>query len=363
MNRVLNFGAGPATLPAEVLEQAREGLLDWQGHGLSVMEMSHRSKEYEAIHGEALAALRRLLAVPEGFAVLLLQGGASLQFAMVPMNLLGAGGSAAGADYLLTGSWSKKALADARRVGSVRVAASTEDEGFTRLPRPDEIDLDPAAAYAHVTSNNTIVGTQWRDLPDAGAVPLAIDASSDILARPVPWERVGVLYAGAQKNLGPAGVTLVVVREDLTARAPEDLPAMLDYRRHAAAGSLYNTPPCWSIYVLGLCCRWVEERGGIAAMERAAEERAAILYDVLDGGGFYRGTAEPASRSRMNVTFRLPTEELERRLLAEAEAAGMIQLKGHRSVGGLRASLYNAMPREGAEALAALLRDFERRNG
>jgi len=377
VRRVFNFGAGPATLPAEVLEQAREGLLDWGGRGLSVMEMSHRSKEYEAIHGEALASLRRLLAVPEGFVVLLLQGGASLQFAMVPMNLLGpagaasaasaaSGASAAGAasaDYLLTGSWSKKALADARRVGAARVAASTEDEGFARLPRPEEIDLDPGAAYAHVTSNNTIVGTQWRELPDAGVVPLAIDASSDVLARPVPWERVGVLYAGAQKNLGPAGVTLVVVRENLTARAPEDLPAMLDYRRHAAANSLYNTPPCWSIYVLGLCCRWVEERGGVAAMERAAEERAAILYEVLDRGGFYRGTAEPASRSRMNVTFRLPSEELERRLLEEAAAAGMIGLEGHRSVGGLRASLYNAMPRESVEALVALLRDFERRYG
>lgn len=365
--RVFNFGAGPATLPAEVLEQARDELLDWRARGLSVMEMSHRSPEYEAIHGEALEALRRLLAVPAGFAVLLLQGGASLQFAMAPMNLLGAG--AASADYVVTGVWSQKALADARRVGPVRVAASTERESFARLPRPDELDLDPGAAYAHVTSNNTIVGTQWRELPDAGSVPLVIDASSDVLARPVPWERVGVLYAGAQKNLGPAGVTLVVVREDLAARAPERLPAMLDYRRHAAAGSLYNTPPCWSIYVLGLCCRWVEARGGVAAMERAAEERAAILYDLLDasgfyrGDGFYRGTAEPASRSRMNVTFRLPSEELERRLLAEAEAAGLIQLKGHRSVGGLRASLYNAMPRAGAEALAALMRDFERRNG
>jgi phosphoserine aminotransferase len=360
VTRVFNFGAGPAVLPVEVLEQARDELLDWRGRGLSVMEMSHRSPEYEAIHGEALAALRRLLAIPAGFAVLLLPGGASLQFAMVPMNLLPAGGSA---DYLVTGVWAQKALADARRVGAARVAGSTESETFARLPRPDEIDLDPAAAYVHVTSNNTIAGTQWRALPDAGAVPLAIDASSDVLARAVPWERVGVLYAGAQKNLGPAGVTLVVVREDLAARAPGGLPAMLDYRRHAEAGSLYNTPPCWAIYVLGLCCRWVEAKGGVAAMERAADERAAILYDLIDGSGFYRGTADPASRSRMNVTFRLPSEELERRFLAAAEAAGLIQLKGHRLVGGLRASLYNAMPRAGVEALAALMRDFERRNG
>jgi phosphoserine aminotransferase len=214
-----------------------------------------------------------------------------------------------------------------------------------------------------VTSNNTIAGTQWRALPDAGAVPLAIDASSDVLAREVPWERVGVLYAGAQKNLGPAGVTLVVVREDLMARAREGLPAMLDYRRHAEAGSLYNTPPCWAIYVLGLCCRWVEAKGGVAAMERAAEERAVILYELLDASAFYRGTAEPASRSRMNVTFRLPSAELERRLLAEAEAAGLIQLQGHRAVGGLRASLYNAMPIEGARALADFMRSFADGNG
>ena len=304
--------------------------------------------------------LEGALTGPDAKFVLLLPGGASLQFAMVPMNLLPAGGSA---DYLVTGVWAQKALAEARRVGAARVAASTEAEKFARLPRPDEIDLDPAAAYAHVTSNNTIAGTQWRALPDAGAVPLAIDASSDVLAREVPWERVGVLYAGAQKNLGPAGVTLVVVREDLMARAPGGLPAMLDYRRHAEAGSLYNTPPCWAIYVLGLCCRWVEAKGGVAAMEHAAEERAAILYEVIDAGGFYRGTADPAHRSRMNVTFRLPSEDLERRFLAAAEAAGLIQLKGHRLVGGLRASLYNAMPRAGVEALAALMRDFERRNG
>lgn len=365
MSRLYNFGAGPATLPLEVLEQARDELPDGRGRGLSVMEMSHRSADYDALHGEALAALRRLLAVPDGFAVLLLQGGASLQFSMVPMNLMPAGAVAGEprADYVLTGSWSKKALAEALKVGAARVAASTEDQGFARLPSAGEIDLDPGAAYVHVTSNNTIVGTQWRELPESGEVPLAIDASSDVLARPVPWERVGVLYAGAQKNLGPAGVTLVVVREELLARAPEGLPAMLDYRLHAAKRSLYNTPPCWAIFVLGLCCRWVEERGGVAAMERAAEERARRLYRAIDAGGFYRGTAEPASRSRMNVTFRLPSEELEQRFLAEAAEAGLIGLKGHRSVGGLRASLYNAMPLAGVQALVDLMTDFERRNG
>lgn len=363
MSRVYNFGAGPATLPLEVLEQARRELPDGGERGLTVMEMSHRSPAYDAIHREALAAIRRLLAIPEGFAVLLLQGGASLQFSMVPMNLMETAAGEARADYLLTGSWSKKALAEARKVGVARVAASTEEEGFARLPRPEEIDLDPGAAYAHVTSNNTIVGTQWSELPDTGEVPLAIDASSDVLSRPVPWERVGALYAGAQKNLGPAGVTLVVVREVLAARAPEGLASMLDYRVHAAKDSLYNTPPCWTIYLLGLCCRWVEERGGVAGMARAAGERADLLYRAIDGGGFYRGTAERSSRSRMNVTFRLPTEELEKRFLAEAAEAGLIGLKGHRSVGGLRASLYNAMPRAGVEALVELMTDFERRKG
>ncbi len=365
MTRIYNFSAGPAVLPAEVLDEARRDLLDWRGSGMSVMEMSHRGREYESIHAEALAALRRLLAVPDGFAVLLLGGGASLQFAMAPMNLLGAGRSA---DYVITGTWSQKALADARKVAAsrgagVRVAASTEGERFTRLPAPAELDVDPGAAFVHVTSNNTVYGTQWRDLPDGGGVPLVIDASSDVLARPIPWERTGLLYAGAQKNLGPAGVTLVVVREDLMAAAPEGLPAMLDYRSHAGAGSLYNTPPCWPIYVLGLCCRWVEERGGLAAMERAAEERAAVLYRLIDGGGFYRGTVDPADRSRMNVTFRLPDEGLEKRFLAGAAEAGLIQLEGHRSVGGVRASLYNAMPLEGVEALAERMRDFERRKG
>lgn len=365
-----NFSAGPAALPASVLEEAQRELVSYRGQGLSVMEMSHRSPAYDEIHRGALSALRRLLAVPEGHSILLLQGGASLQFSMVPMSLLPPGASA---DYVLTGSWSNKALAEAGKLAaartaagtrtSVRVAASTEADGFTRLPAAAELDLDPGAAYLHLTSNNTIFGTQWRELPAEGEVPLVVDMSSDVLARPVPWQRVGLAYAGAQKNLGPAGVTLVVVRDELLAAAPADLPAMLDYRVHAAKDSLYNTPPCWAIYVLGLCCRWVEERGGVAAMEEAAERRSRRLYEIFDGGDFYRGTAAPAARSRMNVTFRLPSPELEGRFLAAAAERGLINLKGHRSVGGIRASLYNAMTDAGVDALVELLRDFERRQG
>jgi len=360
MSRVYNFSAGPAALPLPVLEEAQRHLVDYRGDGLSVMEMSHRSPRFDAIHGDALERLGRLLAVPESHEVLLLQGGASLQFSMAPMNLIRPRGSA---DYLITGAWSKKALAEARKVGGARVAASTEDEGFGRLPRPAELDLDPDAEYVHVTTNNTIFGTQWPELPDTGGVPLVGDMSSDVLSRPVPWQRYAVAYAGAQKNLGPAGVTLVVVRRDLLDRAPAELPTMLAYRTHAAKRSLYNTPPCWAIYVLGLACRWVEEQGGLAAMERASVERSALLYDALDGGDFYRGTVEPSSRSRMNVTFRLPDEQLEARLVAEAADHGLIGLKGHRSVGGLRASLYNAMPLAGVAALVELMRDYERRHG
>jgi phosphoserine aminotransferase len=351
---VYNFSAGPAVLPRPVLERARAELVDYRGTGMSVMEMSHRSPAYEAIHEGARAKLAELLAVPEGFTVLLLQGGASLQFSMVPMNLL-----RTGADYLVTGSWSNKALAEARKVGSARVAASGEAGGFTRIPAAGEIDLDPAADYVHLTSNNTLFGTRWSAPPDTAGVPLVADMSSDVMSRPVDWPRYGLVYAGAQKNLGPAGVTVVVVRDDLLDRAPETLASMLAYRTHAAARSLYNTPPCWAIYVLGLACEWVAEQGGVAAMERAAEARAARLYALLDAGGIYRGTAEPASRSRMNVTFRLPTPELEARFLAEAATEGLVNLKGHRSVGGVRASLYNAMPMAGVEALCGFMERFE----
>lgn len=361
--RVYNFSAGPAVLPLPVLEEAQRDLVEYPGAGQSVMEMSHRSPAYDAIHRDALERLRRLLAVPEGYAVLLLQGGASLQFSMVPMNLMHPNRRA---DYVLTGSWSRKALKEAKREGEARVAASTEDEAFTRIPRPEELDLDPAADYLHLTSNNTIVGTQWHELPRCDA-PLVIDASSDVLSRPLDWgadrRRVGLLYAGAQKNLGPAGVTLVVVREDLVERAPETLPSMLQYRVHAAKDSLYNTPPTWAIYVLGLACRWLEEQGGTAAMAQRNRRKADTLYAAIDGSDFYRGTVEKDSRSWMNVPFRLPSEDLEKRFLAEAAQHGLVNLKGHRSVGGLRASLYNAMPQEGVDALVERMADFERRNG
>lgn len=357
--RAFNFSPGPATLPGPVLERIREELPAWKETGTSVMELSHRSPEYAGIHDGARDRLRRLLEIPEDFAVLFLQGGASLQFSMAPMTLMG---SRRSADYVLTGRWSRKAVAEARKHGSVRIAASTEDEDFRRIPGPEELDLDPTASYLHLTTNNTVVGTQWPELPESRA-PLVADMSSDILSRPIPWDRFGLAYAGAQKNLGPAGVTVAVVRRELLDRASEELPTMLDYRVHADRDSRFNTPPTWSIHVMGLVLAWVEEQGGLETMEQRARERSRILYDLLDDSDFYRGTAEPASRSRMNVTFRLPSEELEEELLAEARQAGMINLKGHRSVGGIRASLYNAMPRQGVEHLATLMEAFEARRG
>ena len=378
--RVFNFSAGPAMLPLPVLEEAQRQLLDHDGSGQSVMEMSHRSRWYEPIHRGALDSLRRLLAVPEDYDVLLLQGGASLQFSMVPMNLMHPNRRA---DYVITGSWSKKALEEAAREGEARVALSGAEDGFTRIPDVAGLDLDPRADYLHVTSNNTIAGTQWHEAHWAplmerlegagegagggtgggGAVPLVADASSDLLSRPVDVSRFGLIYAGAQKNLGPAGVTVVIVRRDLAERAPRSLPTMLQYRTHAAKDSLYNTPPTWAVYVLGLACNWVEAQGGVSALGEANRRKAETLYAAIDAGGFYRGTAEPASRSWMNVTYRLPSEELEARFLAEAADHGLVNLKGHRSVGGVRASLYNAMPQAGVDTLVELMRDFERRHG
>ena len=374
--RLHNFNAGPAALPLPVLEEAQRDLVDYRGTGLSVLEMSHRGGAYDEIHRQAVDGVARLLGVGEGTRVLLLQGGASLEFAMVPLNLLAAGGRA---DYVVTGEWSKKALAEAKRVaaergGEARVAASTEGEGFRRVPRPNEIALggaadQKAADYLHVTSNNTIFGTQWRELPETGDVPLVVDASSDALSRRLPAEGIALLYAGAQKNLGPAGVTVVAVRDDLLDRAPETLPAILRYRTHAEKDSLYNTPPTFGVYLLGLVVRWIEAEGGVAAIEATNETKAQLLYAALDESDFFRGHAEPESRSRMNVTFRAtagrdePDEALEKRLAAEAAEAGMIGLKGHRSVGGLRASLYNAVSLESVAVLVDFLRDFARRNG
>lgn len=380
--RAHNFNAGPAALPLAVLEEAQRDLVDYRGSGLSVLEMSHRGGAYDEIHRQAVEGVGRLLGVPAGTSVLLLQGGASLQFAMVPLNLLAAGGRG---HYVLSGEWSKKALAEGKRVAGergaeARVAASTEDEGFRRVPRAEEIDLagdgsegsggegGRAAGYVHVTSNNTIYGTQWRELPETGDLPLVVDASSDVLSRRLPMERVGLLYAGAQKNLGPAGVTVVAVRDDLLDLAPESLPAILRYRTHREQQSLYHTPPTFGIYLLGLVVRWIDEQGGLAAVEAANEKKAELLYGALDESDFFHGHAEPESRSRMNVTFRLtarglPDEGLEKRFLAEAAEAGLVGLKGHRSVGGLRASIYNAVTLESVGVLVDLLRDFARRNG
>jgi phosphoserine aminotransferase len=362
VKRVHNFGAGPAVLPVSVLERVQAELLDYAGTGMSVMEMSHRSAAFEGIIQRAEADLRTLLALGSDHAVLFLQGGATLQFAMVPANLRAAGASA---DYVLSGHWSKAALKEAQKSGRARVAGSSESSAFDRVPEQGELDLDPDAAYLHFTSNNTIYGTQWSIDPEPPAgVPLVCDASSDALSRPLDVSRYGLLYAGAQKNLGPAGVVLVVVRRDLLERTPGGLPALLDYRLLAEHKSLYNTPPTFAVYVVGLVLQWIRELGGLAALAQRNEEKAAILYAAIDGSdGFYRGHAQQASRSRMNVTFRLRTEELEKAFLKEAQAEGLDGLKGHRSVGGLRASIYNACPQESVRALAAFMREFQRRRG
>ncbi len=360
--RVHNFGAGPAVLPLPVLERVRAELLDYAGTGMSVMEMSHRSAAFESIVQRAEADLRALLGLGPEHAVLFLQGGASLQFAMVPANLRAASASA---DYVLSGHWSKVALKEAQRSGRARVAGSTEASAFDRVPAQGELDLDPGAAYLHFTSNNTIYGTQWESPPEPPpGVPLVCDASSDALSRPIDASRYGLVYAGAQKNLGPAGVTVVVVLKDLLERTPGGLPAMLDYRLMAESRSLHNTPPTFAIYVVGLVLEWLRETGGLAEARRRNEAKAALLYGAIDGsGGFYRGHAQPGSRSRMNVTFRLPSEEMEKAFLKEAQAERLDGLKGHRSVGGLRASIYNACPIESVQALAAFMGEFRRRRG
>jgi len=359
--RIFNLNAGPAVLPVAVLEQVQRDLVSLPGVGMSVLEISHRSKPFEAIIGEAEADIRTLAGVPAGYHVLFLGGGASLQFSMVPMNLLPRDGKA---DYVLTGSWSKKAAKEAQKVGTVQIAATTEPESFARIPQQGELTLDPAAAYAHITTNNTIFGTEWWYDPQTGDVPLVADASSDIFSRPIDVARYGLIYAGAQKNLGPAGVTLVIVREDLLARAPQGLPTMLDYRTHAENKSLYNTPPAFAVYVVGLVVKWMLAEGGLDAMGRRNAQKAKRLYDAIEAsGGFYRPHAKPDSRSHMNVTFRLGSDDLEKAFLSEATQAGFAGLKGHRSVGGVRASIYNAFPSEGVDALVSFMREFQRHNG
>src|SRR5687767_6409478 len=358
--RIFNFSAGPAVLPVPVLEEAQRDMLSLPGVGMSVMEISHRSKTFDEIIGRAESGLRELLGIPDNYRVLFLQGGASLQFSMVPMNFLPADGSA---DYVITGSWGKKALKEAKKAGSVNVAATMADGGFTRVPSREEMNLGPHAAYVHMTSNETIEGVVWKDEPEVGDVPLVADMSSDILSRAIDVDKYGMIYAGAQKNMGPSGVTVVILREDLLQRIPENLPTMLDYRIHVENKSLYNTPNTWGIYILSLVCKWLADKGGLSAMQRENEEKAGLLYQAIDSTDFYRGHADPDSRSLMNVTYRLPSEEPEKKVTSEASAQRLDALKGPRSVGGVRASIYNAFPREGVEALGGFMKEFERKNG
>jgi phosphoserine aminotransferase len=358
--RIFNFSAGPAVLPVEVLEQAQRDLLSLPGVGMSILEISHRSKTFDDVIQGCEADMRTLARIPPDYRILFLQGGASLQFSMVPMNLLPAGGSA---DYIVTGVWSQKAIKEAKRVGGVKIAATTEAENFTRVPRQDELTLDPGAAYVHMTSNNTIFGTEWHWLPETGGVPLVSDMSSDIFSRPVDIAKHALIYAGAQKNLAPAGVTLVIVREDMLKRSPASLHTMLSYAVHAENQSLYNTPPVFAIYIMRLVMAWLLKNGGLEAVDKKNARKADKLYAEIDRTGYYRGHAQKDARSRMNVTFRLPSEELEKTFAKRATAAGLDGLKGHRSVGGMRASIYNAFPEAGVDALVDFMREFERTNG
>ncbi len=359
MSRAINFSAGPGVLPLEVLKKAQEELVDYRGAGMSVMEMSHRSKEYEAIIGGAEQNLRKLMNIPANYKVLFLQGGASMQFAMVPLNLFSA---AKKADYISTGAWAKKAISEAKRYGTIKVVASSEDKNFNYIPRLSSSMFSSDADYVHITTNNTIYGTLFSELPDTGKIPLVADMSSNILSQEYDVTKFGLIYAGAQKNMGPAGVTVVIVRDDLIGHALPITPTMLDYKIHADEGSMYNTPPCYAIYMAGLVFEWLLEKGGIKAMEKENKQKAAILYDFLDQSNMFKGTVEHKSRSLMNIPFVTGNEELDNKFISEASKKGLKQLKGHRSVGGMRASIYNAMPKEGVEALVTFLKEFEAAN-
>jgi phosphoserine aminotransferase len=358
--RIHNFSAGPAVLPLEVLEEAQRHLLELPGVGMSILEISHRSKTFDDIIHGCEADMRTLAKIPADYKILFLQGGASLQFSMVPMNLLPADGSA---DYIVTGVWGQKAVKEAKKVGAVKIAGTTEADRFTGVPAQADLKLDPDAAYVHMTSNNTIYGTEWHWLPDTGKVPLVSDMSSDIFSRPFDVAKHALIYAGAQKNLAPAGVTLAIIREDLLTRSPASLHTMLSYAVHAENQSLYNTPPVFSIYVMRLVMTWLLKNGGLEAMEKSNKRKADKLYAEIDRTGYYRGHAKKDARSRMNVTFRLPTEELEKKFAKDSTSAGLDGLKGHRSVGGMRASIYNAFPEAGVDALVEFMKEFERKNG
>jgi phosphoserine aminotransferase len=362
-NRIYNFSAGPAMMPVPVLEEMQRDLVALPGVGMSILEVSHRSKVFEAILAETEADIRALAVVPSNYRVLFLAGGASLQFSMVPMNFLA---SSATADYIDAGSWAEKAIKEAKKVGTVNVAGTTKGEGYTRIPSQGELKFTPGAAYVHMTSNNTIEGTQYKQLPDVGAAPLVSDTSSDMFSRPIEVSRHALIYSGAQKNMGPAGVTIVIVRDDLVARSAgrkSSIPTMMNYAVHAENNSLYNTPPTFAIYSVGLVMKWLAGQGGLSAIARTNERKAGKLYAEIDRTAFYRGTARKEYRSLMNITFRLPSEELERTFVKESTAAGFDGLEGHRSVGGIRASLYNAFPEAGVDELVSFMREFERSHG
>lgn len=358
MARVYNFNAGPAVLPQEVLQEAQRELLDFKGSGMSILESSHRGKEYDAVHAEAVANYKQLLGCSDDYAVLFVAGGASMQFAMVPMNLLGAGQTA---DYINSGAWAGKAIKEAAHIGKVNVAADCGKEIPTRVPAPVELKLTPGAAYIHLTSNETISGAQWKTFPKTEA-PLVADMSSDILSRPFDINQFGLVYAGAQKNLGPSGIALVAIRKDLAERAAANIPTILRYKTFIEENSLYNTPPSFSIYIMMLVSRWILKQG-LTKLHRQNVAKAGLIYTLLDAGGFYKGTARPEYRSDMNITFRLPNEALEETFVKEASKQGLKGLKGHRSVGGIRASIYNACPVEGVQALVTFMKEFEKKNG
>ncbi len=359
-DRVFNFNPGPAILPLPVLQEAQKELLNFKNTGMSILEVSHRGKEYEEVQNETESLLKELIGAPGDYRVLFMGGGASSQFALVPMNFLTPGSQA---DYIISGSFAEKAYEEAARVGKVNIAASTKGTNFDRIPEGSEIKISDNPAYVHITSNNTIYGTQWQEFPDVKA-PLVADMSSDILSRPVDASKFGLIYAGAQKNLGPSGVTVVMISPELLSKANTNLPVIFQYGTFAKNNSLYNTPPTFAIYVVNLVLKWLKNNGGVAAMEKRNQEKAAYIYDAIDNsGGFYKGHAQKESRSLMNVTFRLPSEELEAAFVSEAKKIGLVGIKGHRSVGGMRASIYNAMPVEGCKTLAELMKEFQKKNG
>lgn len=358
--RAYNFNAGPSALPLEVLQKAQLELVDFQNSGMSIMEMSHRSATFEEVHNGAIDRLRKVYSIPENYEVLFLQGGASLQFTMIAMNFLAEGKTAS---YIQTGAWSEKAFKEAKLFGTPVEAASTKENNYKNIPALADIKFNADDAYVHLTSNNTIFGTQWKEFPETGDVPLIADMSSDILSKTVDVSKFGIIYAGAQKNLGPSGVTVVIIRKDLLEKANKNIPTILKYTTHSDNNSLYNTPPTFGIYMLGEVLKWVEEQGGLEAIEKRNEEKAALIYDVIDNSnGFYTGHATPESRSLMNITFRVADEQLEKQFLAEAKAAGFVGLDGHRSVGGCRASAYNAVPVATCQALAEFMIEFQSNN-